>query len=510
MKYPLTVLLFLTFLLSASALKAQFTKDSLNFYAVAKSELTLFDYKEQSVTLPAGSRLALRGYGYRLMGRDHFLSFEWENQTYFGRPHVLQSLQFEGDSQSLDAVWLIAYLQSKGFQSLLGGSGVDVKNRVELQEEFANMKEQLDLFEEPFLENYLNAQVRKLSPPQFAAYLPAQYRVKVYRSQEPYAFATTPGTIFLSTGLLGLLKTEDELMAILAKELSHIVLDHSLINYRNDLARIRRAQFWAGFATVAAGAIEFGSAADRIRRGTYHPLELAFLGDFTQGVAGLSFGLAANMSARVGTQYTQEQIEESQRMVETLLSSLQLDADSYAVFWRRCLQYYRQNEQFFTPAKIAESYVGAGGRNMVAPDHPKLNAAERDFLKRMTTVNLYTLWAEYRTGNYRYAEQLAELYLKHKLATPDLVVFYSNISRVVNPSPERLNQLVLYLKAAEQMALSVPADLYKELSLVYHRLGSEEQSLYYLQRYKSVLLEGGQIDAFTLWWIDNHLEALSK
>lgn len=511
MKHRLTLLLLpLVLLLGPQVSRAQIDKDSLHLVTLALSDLILFDFKEQTVQVPKGSTLVLTGYGYRLMGRDNFLSFEWENQTYFGRPSVLQSMRFVENRSPLDLLWLKAFWGSTGFNTRLANSGVDAKNRADLQEEFNNLAEQLDLFEEPFLENYLNAQLYRILPPLLANYLPSYYRVKVYRSQEPYAFAATSGTIFLSTSLLSLLRTEGELMAILAKELSHIVFDHSVNNYQKDLARIKRAQFWAGFATAAAAAIEFGSAADRIRRGTYHPIELAFLGDFTQGVAGLSFGLAANMSARVGTQYTEEQIEESQSMVAEVLASLELEEQSYAVFWRRCLQYFRHNEQFFTPAKIAESYIASGGRKMVAPDHPQLAASERDFLKRMTTVNLYTLWAEYRSGNYGYAEQIAHLYLDHKLATPDLVVFYSHISRIVDPSPERLNQLVLYLKAAEQMAHSVPADLYKELSLVYHRMGSQDSSLYYLDRYKTALSEGGQIDAFTLWWIDNHREALSR
>jgi predicted Zn-dependent protease len=55
---------------------------------------------------------------------------------------------------------------------------------------------------------------------------PFRYRVRIYPSETPNAFALPGGLIFVTQGLLQTLRSESELMAVLAHELGHIELQH--------------------------------------------------------------------------------------------------------------------------------------------------------------------------------------------------------------------------------------------------------------------------------------------
>ena len=50
--------------------------------------------------------------------------------------------------------------------------------------------------------------------------------------------------MLVSSGLLTLLDTEDELFGMLARETAHYVLDHAVITVNKNINRANRAAFW--------------------------------------------------------------------------------------------------------------------------------------------------------------------------------------------------------------------------------------------------------------------------
>lgn len=80
--------------------------------------------------------------------------------------------------------------------------------------------------------------------------------VLVVNDISPNAFMCPNGTILITTGLLSTINSEEELIAALAHEVAHYVLDHSVININKDLQRHKTALFWAGFATVVAASAD--------------------------------------------------------------------------------------------------------------------------------------------------------------------------------------------------------------------------------------------------------------
>jgi predicted Zn-dependent protease len=81
------------------------------------------------------------------------------------------------------------------------------------------------------LEEYLNSVVRRLQPRD----LPAELSFRVVVVQDPYfnAFAFPNGVIYIHTGILARMDNEAQLAALLAHEMAHSTLRHTLRAYRH-------------------------------------------------------------------------------------------------------------------------------------------------------------------------------------------------------------------------------------------------------------------------------------
>jgi Zn-dependent protease with chaperone function len=85
-------------------------------------------------------------------------------------------------------------------------------------------------FNDPYLETYLYSLVAKIAPQTLIDGRPCSINLLILKNPTINACTYPNGTIVLNTGLLASLHSEDELVAILAHEIAHFVLDHSVIN----------------------------------------------------------------------------------------------------------------------------------------------------------------------------------------------------------------------------------------------------------------------------------------
>ena len=136
-----------------------------------------------------------------------------------------------------------------------------IKEEKELSKEFLELlRKQLDIIEDPLIVDYVNKVGRKL-----LATLPEQpfeYQFYVVRQDVYNAFATPAGHIFIYSGLLAAMESEEELAAILAHEICHVLSRHisEKIERAKDLNKLAIAGMIAGIVLGAAGAGDAGSA----------------------------------------------------------------------------------------------------------------------------------------------------------------------------------------------------------------------------------------------------------
>lgn len=133
--------------------------------------------------------------------------------------------------------------------SMLGGDFRPLPDEEELWAGTrAEEEEILDGFPEvfdPVLGDYLQQLVERLAPAGLLAHPEIDLRVKVLADPAPMAFAFPHGTILVHTGLLDRTVNEDQLAAVLAREIAHVEGRH--------LARRQRAQ-WNKQVAISAAA----------------------------------------------------------------------------------------------------------------------------------------------------------------------------------------------------------------------------------------------------------------
>lgn len=145
-------------------------------------------------------------------------------------------------------------------------SAITLKQEEELSREFMKLIEaQYQIIKDPAIVNYVNKVGQKLVatlPPQ-----PFTYHFYVIKDDVYNAFATPAGHIFIYSGLMEALDSEEELACILAHEIAHVVCRH--ISQKIDRAKKVNIAMLAGVvAGVLLGTGGAGAAANALTIGS--------------------------------------------------------------------------------------------------------------------------------------------------------------------------------------------------------------------------------------------------
>jgi len=147
-------------------------------------------------------------------------------------------------------------------------SGITIKEEEELSREvMKTVSRSFKLIEDPVIVDYVNKIAKRIMvvlPPQ-----PFRYQFYVIKEDVYNAFATPAGHIFVNSGLIAAMESEEELAGILCHEISHVSARH--ISQKIERAKkvqlatmaglIAGALLGAGGAGTAANALAMGSMA---------------------------------------------------------------------------------------------------------------------------------------------------------------------------------------------------------------------------------------------------------
>lgn len=243
-------------------------------------------------------------------------------------------------------------LESKGIQENL---------RSEMEEEALSyinkQKEYGMVFNDPYLESYIYSLVSKIAPQTLIDGRPGNVNLLILENPTMNAGMYSNGTLVINTGLLSALHTEDELVAVLAHEIAHFVLDHNIQNVNAAVARKKRAEFWAGLATGLT-AIAEGVAA--VKSNYYVP------GAATLGMAVLSSSIASQIVDRLGMKYNSEQEEEADKTAIQALEILGYDKNALSTALNRMKEIMVQERsnvmyfQSYTHPALVKRILDAG------------------------------------------------------------------------------------------------------------------------------------------------------
>lgn len=154
------------------------------------------------------------------------------NGIQFGLPmNMLDIVEFQPEDKN--TFWqskqlssdLIAYYEKKGYQESMR------KEQAREANDYLRELEQSKLYyEDAAVEDYLQCLLLSIAPEQMAVNREGIPQVRILKSPSPDILMLANHCLLVTTGMLTTLDTEEELYAVLAREVTHYVLDHAINN----------------------------------------------------------------------------------------------------------------------------------------------------------------------------------------------------------------------------------------------------------------------------------------
>lgn len=476
------------------------------------------DYKATAVTayasrvvIQAGSEVTIVRFRKSPITYKPELMINVNGVPYYANQNLMDAVDFDINKYSLRDIWIYEYLKSEALQFAIK-SEEEKETRIELEREYESFQGQIDIYQDDFLDDYLHKLAFEMFPGGFQSTFPATLRLRIYNGLEPASFATSNGEIFLSTGLLSTLRSEEELKAIICLEIAHLYLDHPFLNYKSILRSQRRAEFWAGVATVGAAALEIAAYSSANNRGTLSPFQYAYAGEFTAMTAFLSFGLARTISTRLGLDYTEDQKKEALHLAGMVFDKMGYDRDAFTAIYGRIDDYYSLQ----SPHRLIHerynrydhAYTYANLKNLRGLD--KYQIPSTRFMTLMQSLNLSTAFGEFNDRNYAYVEHLVETEISFGNAIINYYILNAMVQRRKPDNKAGITDALQKLNNAIDEAKYLPLDLYREIAMLNLRLENNSEALIALQKYREMIIDNPQIesDANALRWVDQMIQIL--
>lgn len=509
MKKTIEIVLPLLLLCVTAQLRAQGQGPTAPYQAVVKDKFRTAGAAFEK--LDKGTFLEI--HRYRNIGGVALLEARVNGQKYFIHPEDQDRLEFQTAGLSPEGYWYLQFMLSSALDRL-PNKGWDHEVRRELQEEYLSFQETITLFDDPYLRDYLNQMRLKLVPKPPVPGHPAVFRIQVYESTEPGTFACANGDLFISTGMLAALHSEEELLAVLAQGYAHILFNHAVDNFRRNLSREARAAFWSGMITLAAAVTEAAVVNNEIRSGTFSPVDLYATGAFTESVAFISSSIAFQIADRLGMKYTREQEEEADEAAVALLRNLQLQESALLYAYARIHDAFKRSRSYDMQEADERVYpyiklqMGALGDNQPTP--PDEVASE--YIQATAMARRSVAWQSYLAGNYARTQELLTLQLKADAAVLEDYMLQSVLLRETSNEAGDMEEAMRLLRKAEIEAYALSPEIHLEKAMVHLRLDQKEAARQELVQYRNALkkTDTGDENGDRLAWATQMLEKLSR
>lgn len=328
--------------------------------------------------------------------------------------------------------------------------------------------------DDPYLKTYIYSLITKIAPIQLIDGRPSNINIIIQENPKVNASCYPNGTIVLNTGLLSTLHTEDELVAILAHEIAHFVLDHPIQNVNTAIARKKRAEFWAGVATgltaLAEGYLAYKS-------------EYYIPGAATIGMAALSSSIASEVVDRLGMEYNHDQEKEADRLAIQTLGILGYDKNALATALSRLEQEYineRNNAIYFnsyTHPALSARIKKAGTPN------PDVN---KEFEQIISFAVSSVAMMKYSDCRFRQCLPLVTQNIKNNVATTDDYLLKANCLLSTKNDTTNNQEIISLINKAKQID-SKNINIFKTEIIAMLRLNDKPKAMDLLKEYITTL-----------------------
>lgn len=345
----------------------------------------------------------------------------------------------------------------------------------------SKLKNENKIFNDPYFEDYLYTLSNKIHPGVLKDGRPGNIYILIIKDTNPNAFALPNGTIVFSTGLLSTIQSEDELIGVLAHEISHFVLDHHVINYNKMVERKKRAEFWSGLATVvSAGADIYLSS----KYSEYIP------GMLTASTAILSTVISNEIVERLGIKYNREQEFEADKVAAEIIDYIKGNKVGLSAALMRLKNFnilsgnYASLYDSRTHPNI-DARIKAIGK---VDDWDKYKQPE--YFKKSSIINSYNAWIElWIYAKHTNAIDLANRNILSNVGTESDYIVKAVAMRRLYDTKESNEEVIALLEKGKSINVIPNKVIPREEAITLLRLNKKNEAKIAFQTYLTILFD---------------------
>ena len=397
--------------------------------------------------------------------------------------------------------WQIQAAKNLVFDNLLK-NGLQYKLRQDLEDDALEYLRYIDnnnlIFEDSYLDSYINALVYKIYPDRLNDERPGNINVHIIKDLSPNAFIFPNGTLFITTGLLSTINSEEELIGVLSHEIAHFVLDHSIININKATQRQKRAEFWAAVATglAAAGEVYLASTNEY-----YNP------GALTTSTAILSYSIAESINERLGLKYSREQESSADKCAVELMNHLKIEPSALASALTKIQSYCIQTGNYMA---LTDEGTHPSLKTRITKIGKVAEFNNPDYDKMISFVNSFNAISEFNNQHFTTCINLAKRNLISNVPTEEDYLLLAMVTMSMYNTDEKNKEALGYINKAKQLNIYPTVNLSKQESIILLRLGKKEDAKNSLIEYRKLLdnekLKLEKINNPTEWsYINNYI-----
>ncbi len=446
------------------------TKLSVIFFVICISAQAQFTLNLSGIDTKSGDKVVLQEISPK---SDYWYAFMEINgkQEQVG---LRELKKYSFNVTSLKEFWQNQAVTNEVYESLTK-YGPQYDLRREWEEEALQYLNELDqnnlFFDDIYLENYLYTIVYKLFPGSLNDGRPGILNVKVTIDNSPNAFIFPNGTMLLTTGLLGTINSEEELISCMAHEVAHFVLDHPTININKAIQRQKNAEFWAAFATALAAATEIYAATQN---------EYYVPGALTYNTAILSFNIANAFTERLGLKYTREQELAADKCAVELMKYLGIDPTALSSALTK-LKNYNISAGNYIALSGEGSHPSIDDRIKAIGTPGNFNSSTYDrLISFVLTSNAIT---EFNTKHFEACRNLIDRNISAGVPTEDDYLLLAMTNLCLYDNEEKNKESLELIRKAKALNVAPSLNLNKQEALVYIRLKNYPEAINSLQNY---------------------------
>jgi Zn-dependent protease with chaperone function len=366
---------------------------------------------------------------------------------------------------------LITYYEKKGYQESLR------KEQAQEANDYLRELEQSKLFyEDAAVEDYLQCLLLSIIPEQMAVKREGVPQIRVLKSPSPDMLMLANNCLLISTGMLTTLDTEEELYAILSREVAHYVLDHGMITVNKNIARARRAEFWGAVMDgVVAATEEYLTE----RYDYYVPGLIYVTNDVVQALVN------DDIMNRMGLDYSAQQEREADRVAMAFMDIMGKNKEALVSALTKINTYYERQRDAVALSKYG--IYGSLSKRLEKLGEAPVLEEDRNYLKKNSGVVSFEAAMLDYNKDYKESRRLAMKNIDNGMACSDDYLMVARSIMKLSNTPEANKECMSYLDKADEVAKVTNLNICKMRILLLLRENKQMDAVDLLHQYQSLL-----------------------